>query len=65
MNAAQNRPGVSPPDAPRGEPWSAQHTGSPVSAHGSASLLRVAVVPNARRTGADGLHDGALRVRPG
>jgi hypothetical protein len=25
--------------------------------------LRVAVVPNARRTGADGLHDGALRVR--
>jgi uncharacterized protein YggU (UPF0235/DUF167 family) len=23
----------------------------------------VAVVPNARRTGADGLHDGALRVR--
>ena len=26
-------------------------------------LLRVAVVPNARRTGADGLHDGALRVR--
>lgn len=28
-----------------------------------ASRLRVAVVPNARRTGADGLHDGALRVR--
>ncbi|MBK1612817.1 hypothetical protein CKO44_04955 [Rubrivivax gelatinosus] len=27
------------------------------------SRLRVAVVPNARRTGADGLHDGALRVR--
>jgi hypothetical protein len=25
--------------------------------------LRVTVVPNARRTGADGLHDGALRVR--
>jgi uncharacterized protein (TIGR00251 family) len=30
---------------------------------GEGSLLRVAVVPNARRTGADGLHDGALRVR--
>ncbi len=30
---------------------------------GDGSLLRVAVVPNARRTGADGLHDGALRVR--
>jgi len=30
---------------------------------GGGSLLRVAVVPNARRTGADGLHDGALRVR--
>ncbi|MBG6079739.1 DUF167 domain-containing protein [Rubrivivax gelatinosus] len=29
----------------------------------AASRLRVAVVPNARRTGADGLHDGALRVR--
>lgn len=26
-------------------------------------MLWVAVVPNARRTGADGLHDGALRVR--
>jgi hypothetical protein len=25
--------------------------------------LAVAVAPNARRTGADGLHDGALRVR--
>lgn len=25
--------------------------------------LSVAVVPGARRTGADGLHDGALRVR--
>jgi hypothetical protein len=25
--------------------------------------LAVAVVPNARRTGAHGLHDGALRVR--
>ena len=26
-------------------------------------LLRVAVSPNARRTAAEGLHDGALRVR--
>lgn len=34
-----------------------------LSACGEGSLLRVAVVPNARRTGADGLHDGALRVR--
>lgn len=25
--------------------------------------LAVSVVPNAKRTGADGLHDGALRVR--
>jgi len=54
---------VSSPERPRGEPWGAQHAGSPVSDHGSGSLLRVAVVPNARRTGADGLHDGALRVR--
>jgi len=34
-----------------------------LSARGQGTLLRVAVVPNARRTGADGLHDGALRVR--
>jgi uncharacterized protein (TIGR00251 family) len=34
-----------------------------LSARAEGSLLRVAVVPNARRTGADGLHDGALRVR--
>lgn len=33
------------------------------AAGAAASRLRVAVVPNARRTGADGLHDGALRVR--
>ena len=32
-------------------------------ARGEASLLDVSVVPNARRTAADGLHDGALRVR--
>jgi hypothetical protein len=34
-----------------------------LSARGEGALLRVAVVPNAKRTGADGLHDGALRVR--
>jgi len=31
-----------------------------LSACGSGSLLRVAVVPNARRTGADGLHEGTV-----
>jgi uncharacterized protein (TIGR00251 family) len=31
--------------------------------HGSLLWLAVSVVPNARRTGVDGLHDGALRVR--
>lgn len=31
--------------------------------HGGCLWLAVSVVPNARRTGADGLHDGALRVR--
>lgn len=30
---------------------------------GDGALLHVAVSPNARRTGADGLHDAALRVR--
>ena len=41
------------------------HDGWPcLSARGEAgSLLAVAVVPQAKRTGADGLHDGALRVR--
>jgi uncharacterized protein (TIGR00251 family) len=34
-----------------------------LAARGDGSLLNMAVVPNARRTGADGLHDGALRVR--
>ena len=34
-----------------------------LSMHDGAPLLTVAVVPGARRTGADGLHDGALRVR--
>ncbi len=31
--------------------------------HGERLWLAVSVVPNARRSGADGLHDGALRVR--
>ncbi len=30
---------------------------------GGACRLALTVVPNARRTGADGLHDGCLRVR--
>jgi len=30
---------------------------------GERVWLAVSVVPNAKRTGADGLHDGALRVR--
>jgi uncharacterized protein len=34
-----------------------------LSSTGETSRLAVAVVPNAKRTGADGLHDGALRVR--
>ena len=36
-----------------------------LSAGGAAheSRLDVTVVPNAKRTGSDGLHDGALRVR--
>jgi len=34
-----------------------------VAPRGAGCTLAVAVVPNARRTGADGLHDGALRVR--
>ena len=32
-------------------------------AQGSGCVLDVSVSPNARRTAADGLHDGALRVR--
>jgi len=31
--------------------------------HGERLWLTVSVVPNAKRSGADGLHDGALRVR--
>lgn len=34
-----------------------------LSARGDAVRLDVSVAPNAKRTGADGLHDGALRVR--
>jgi uncharacterized protein (TIGR00251 family) len=34
-----------------------------LSARGDAAVLRLAVVPNAKRTQVDGLHDGALRVR--
>ena len=34
-----------------------------LGARGGRTLLAVAVTPNARRTAADGLHDGALRVR--
>ena len=34
-----------------------------LSAHGGGTLLQIVVSPNARRSGADGLHDGALRVR--
>ena len=34
-----------------------------LKARGDGVRLSVAVVPGARRTGADGLHDGALRVR--
>ena len=34
-----------------------------IAPKGGGTLLRVVVTPNARRTGADGLHDGALRVR--
>jgi len=31
--------------------------------HPDGALLRVSVAPNAKRTGVDGLHDGALRIR--
>jgi uncharacterized protein (TIGR00251 family) len=34
-----------------------------LSPHGEGVALRLAVVPNAKRTEVDGLHDGALRVR--
>ncbi len=34
-----------------------------LSARGDGVLLLVSVMPNAKRTQVDGLHDGALRVR--
>ena len=34
-----------------------------LSRHGAALWLAVSVAPNARRTAADGLHDGSLRIR--
>ena len=34
-----------------------------LSIRGDGVLLRLSVVPNAKRTEVDGLHDGALRVR--
>ena len=34
-----------------------------LSQHGEAVWLAVSVQPNAKRTAADGLHDGTLRVR--
>jgi uncharacterized protein (TIGR00251 family) len=34
-----------------------------LSAHGARARLELSVAPNAKRTAADGLHDGALRVR--
>jgi hypothetical protein len=34
-----------------------------VSIRGGGIALQVSVMPNAKRTTADGLHDGALRVR--
>ncbi|MFL6699918.1 MAG: DUF167 domain-containing protein [Vitreoscilla sp.] len=34
-----------------------------LSVRGGGVLLQLSVMPNAKRTGVDGLHDGALRVR--
>ena len=34
-----------------------------LSSRGDGVLLQLSVMPNAKRTEADGLHDGALRVR--
>ena len=34
-----------------------------LAAKGPGCVLALAVAPHAKRTGADGLHDGALRVR--
>ena len=38
-------------------------TSTCLSARGDGVLLQLSVVPNAKRTEVDGLHDGALRVR--
>jgi uncharacterized protein (TIGR00251 family) len=46
-----------PPRADAQGPWPC------LSGRASGALLSVAVVPNAKRTEVDGLHDGALRVR--
>ena len=42
---------------------SADDTPACLSRLGDGVLLQVSVVPNAKRTEVDGLHDGALRVR--
>lgn len=42
---------------------SAGDTPACLSRLGDGVLLQVSVVPNAKRTAVDGLHDGALRVR--
>jgi uncharacterized protein (TIGR00251 family) len=34
-----------------------------LSARGDGVLFQISVMPNAKRTAVDGLHDGALRVR--
>ena len=41
------------------------HADSPpcLAFHGDGVLLQLSVMPNAKRTQVDGLHDGALRVR--
>jgi len=63
VNGSRARPGVMPPGLAGTQAEGAPHANSPLSARGDGSLLRVAVVPNARRTAAEGMHDGALRVR--
>ena len=44
-------------------PWPCLAAGRPDRTPADGVLLRLAVVPGARKTGADGLFDGALRVR--
>ena len=63
MRTAHDRPegrpevGMKTAPAPAGAPpWPC------LSVHGDAVWLAVSVQPNARRTAADGLHDGALRI---